>query len=91
MQVTPLEGPRGRLRGRVVGEVPRSAECIIVARVRGYIVYLPARRLNRWTDPTRIYVCEDGSLWRAAHAPTVGVVAELVREFEDHGVTQGGR
>ena len=78
----PLEGPRGTVRGRVVcPDVPSGTECIIIARHRGVTQYLPARRVNRRTDPTHIYICEDGRLWWSDHAPAaLRVTAEVVTD-----------
>jgi hypothetical protein len=94
VQVTtlwPVEGPRGTVRGRVVGPLaPPGTDCLIHVTVCGVPTLLAARRVNRWTDPTHIYVCADGSLWRSDHPPTVPVTAELVAAGVGEPVEEGG-
>lgn len=68
----------GQVRGRVVGEIPTAADCVIVVRAAGCLAFVPARRVTRWSDPTRVYVCADGSLWRDTRAPDRAVAAVVL-------------
>ncbi len=76
------EAADGARWGRVVGERPESAECWIYAHCGRVAVLAPAVRVTRWTDPTRLYVLADGSLYRDSSPPRLPVCAWVVEEEE---------
>ena len=66
--------------GRVSGERPDTAECWIRVHTRRWTGLVPVVRVNRWTDPQRLYVLADGSLYCDPTPPRLPVCAWVVED-----------
>lgn len=77
-QLVPVEQSDGECWGRIIWERRGTAECWVLARWGPYHAVVPAVRVTRWTDPDRLYVLADNTLWRADYPPEIAVTAEVV-------------
>ena len=66
--------------GRIVGERPEVAECWIHVHCGRISAFVAAVRVTRWTDPPRLYVLADGSLYRDGSPPRLPVRAWVVED-----------
>lgn len=60
--------------------VPHRADDVIFVEVTyaGLTMIVPARRLNRMTDPRHVYILADGSLWMSAGTDEMPVFGEVL-------------